>query len=737
MADPSTIPTLTIDGTDAESWGILGLRVRETLSDGYRLSVRAVAEQPPELDDLIGKDASCVLRTPAGERTFRGVVLEIADEHRADTRVWVEVVIGSRIELLKLGRDHRWFQEKSVPDIVKEVLDGAGLSGMHEWSITATYEPRDYVAQYAESDFQFVTRLLGEEGIGFLVRDLADATSYVFFDDDKSFEPMEGDSVLRERTSGPNDESTFALRSDRLRASSDEVRQRDYDLEHPATNLDTEKLADGSAAREIYVHPGDYVDTGRGQRLTDRWLERVRMLRRTMRGESDCVRLAPGRIFTLERARREASNGDYLVLEVEHACEPVGENPDEIVPSLAYACSVSAIPIDVPYRPARVEAPVLGVQPAFVTVPGGEEIHSDSFGRVKVRYPWDRSGITDDQSSFWLRVGQVALGGSMILPRIDFEVLVDFELGDLDRPAVSGHLYHAELPPPYALPGGRTRSSFQTATTGGGAGSNELRFEDAAGAEEIYINASKDLNASIDDNMDFKVAANETVVIGANNSLGVKAPHKTVVTGNRTMVVSGNQNVDVGADYSDGTGANLSVTVSGSRMVKSGGDHNETIGGTLTRSVDGMHVIIGLAGINRTVVGSSTVKVNAIWAEVAGAARGLTITGSYSETISAAKLIKAKGMTVNCGAAFTMNAAAHVVKAGGGRSDTAKGALALTGSAFKVKAKSIVFEAESKLVFRGGGGVIELTKAGMVKIKAPSITVENSKALNQIMHKSN
>src|SRR5690606_6382945 len=119
-------------------------------------------------------------------------------------------------------------------------------------------------------------------------------------------------------------------------------------------------------------------------------------------------------------------------------------------------------------------------------------------GRAKVRFVWDRSGITDDKSSTWLRVGQLALGGSMVIPRVDFEVLVDFELGDLDRPAISGsgHLYNAEKAPPYALPGGKTVSSMQTATTEGGPGANELRFEDAAGSEEIFINASRDLIAS-------------------------------------------------------------------------------------------------------------------------------------------------------------------------------------------------------------------------------------------------
>src|SRR5205085_3726845 len=137
---------------------------------------------------------------------------------------------------------------------------------------------------------------------------------------------------------------------------------------------------------------------------------------------------------------------------------------------------------------------------------------------------------------------------------------------------------------------------------------------------------------------------------------------------------------------------------------------------------------------SRSVVGNSTTHVKAVWAEVCGTARGLSVTGSYTETVSLAKLIKAKNVSVTCGAAYSMKSAAHIVKADGNRTDEALAGIALTGTAFKVKAKSIVMEATSKLVFRGGAGVIELSSSGAVKIKAPKITVENSDVLNQMMH---
>ncbi|MCC6873957.1 MAG: type VI secretion system tip protein VgrG [Sandaracinaceae bacterium] len=744
MADgDSTLCTIAIDGTTSTAWSVSHVETVESIFAGYRVQVRAVALEAPELDAWIGKDATVVVATRGGERSFHGVVLEIGDEARPDGRAFlVDVVVGARIELLKLGRDHRIFQDKTVPDIVREVIDAAGFGDKCEWSINATYEPHAYVVQYGESDYDFITRLLHEEGIGFFVQDTADAETYVFFDDDTAFTAIDGESLIRERGAENVTFETLLVTDDRSRVASDKVMLRDYDFASPGTDLSTTAETPETTSREVYLHPGGYIDTGRGQRLADRLLERLQALTRTIRGSSDCVRLAPGRYFTLSDAAREGLNGDFVVLEAHHRCEPDPASAGEpsMHPALVYECEIRAFPVDVPYRPQLAAPPpwLAGVQPAFVTVPGGEEIHSEELGRVKVRFPWDRSGITDDKSSTWLRVGQVALGGSMILPRVDFEVLVGFEMGDLDRPAISGHLYNADKPPPYALPGGKTRSSIQTATTAGGPGANELRFEDSAGAEEIFINASKDLIASVDNETSWNVTSNQTRSIGSNNTLAVTADHNSAVVGSRASTVSGNQSVDVGGDYGDGTGGDLSLTISGMRKVQVGGDHNEASGGTLSRTVGSMQIITGLAGVQRAVVGDSTTTVSALWAELAGRARGLSVTGSYTETISAAKLIKAKSVTINCGAAYTMNAAAELVKAGGGRTDDALGAVALTaGGALKIKATNIVIEAKSKLVFRGGGGVIELTKAGMVKVKAPSITIKNAKALNQIMHKSN
>ncbi|MFK7989799.1 MAG: type VI secretion system Vgr family protein [Sandaracinaceae bacterium] len=734
---------LTVQDCATELWIIVGIEACERVFAPTEVIVRARTSEPPDLEAMLGKEASVELRLDdAPSRFFHGVVVDASDIALSHDAFEVELQVHSSLALLRWGRDHRIFQEQTVEEVVSDVLARAGVDAKCEWMLNGSYEPHANIVQYAESDYAFVTRLLFEEGIGFFIQQSEDDERVFFFDDDGAYLPISGESLLNVQRMGGARRQGLSHLARVHRVAPDQVSQRDYDLENPSTDLTTNAESANATGREVYLHPGQYTDSGRGQQLTDRTLERLRARCTTTEGSSNVPALSAGSYFTSAGSPRAEADGDHLILEVNHHLRPVddGDAVEAVGQALDYENTFESIPLDVPYRPlTAAPAPTLcGPQHAIVTVPGGEEIHADENGRTKVRFLWDRSGIVDDKSSTWLRVGQLALGGSMVMPRIDFEVLVDFELGDLDRPAVSGHLYNAELPPPYALPGGATVSSMQTATTEGGPGANELRYEDAAGSEEIFLNASKDMNASVDNNTSWSVGANQTVDVGSNNTLSVTSNTLISVAGNRTLDVGANQSTNVGGDLGDGVGADLSVSIGGNRMVQVGGDHSENTNGSLTRTVGSLQCLTGIAGYSRTVVGDATIDVGAAWAEMAGGARSVDIAGSYSETIGALKFIMAKNITVGCEATYVMNGAAELVKAGGGRTDNADGVVSLTaGGALTCKAKNIVFEADSKLVFRAGGVSIELTKAGAVTVKAPSITIKNAKVLNQIMHKSN
>jgi type VI secretion system secreted protein VgrG len=488
----------------------------------------------------------------------------------------------------------------------------------------------------------------------------------------------------------------------------------------------------------VYLHPGGFSDPADGKRLARLRLEGLRASTWQLSGRSNCPRLEAGRTFTLGEHPRAKLNGEHVILVVTHSASIEFDSQSGHTTDTAYANHFMAMPRALPYRPPVLAAPELGgVHIAFVTCPTGEEIHTDKDGRVKVRFPWDRAGKTDDSSSTWLRVGQLALGGSMILPRKDFEVMVDYELGDIDRPLVTGHLYNGLSKPPYELPAHAARSSIQSATTGGGPGANELRFDDSAGGEEMMLNASKDLTIGVDNNSSWLAGAKESLTVGSNLVLSVGANHFANVKTSRALSVGGPQTIDVGGDYADGVGGSESVTIGGSRHVKCG-NHFEGCAATLHRTVGGLQSVTGIAGYQRKIAGASTTKVGGVWAEIAGQSRSSMCGGGRTETVGALKLIKAQQVSVSCGTAYTAEVGAYSTQCGGGRTDSAKAAVSIAaGGGMSVKATNIAIEAKSSLRLTAGACVIKLSSGGSVSIKAPSIDLAGVKALTQILHKSN
>jgi len=325
----------------------------------------------------------------------------------------------------------------------------------------------------------------------------------------------------------------------------------------------------------------------------------------------------------------------------------------------------------------------------------------------------------------------------MIIPRVGFEVLVDFELGDIDRPEIGGHLYYGEAMPPYSLPGAAVRSSYQTNTTDGGAGANELRFDDSAGSEEIFINASYDYITTVANNASINVANDETYDVGSNRVLSVTADCTRSIGANETIDIGANQTVTVGGSMSVGIGGSLTTTIGAMRKATIGGDLDESVVGNMTRDVGALQSITGIAGCVRQVVGDCTTSVSAAWLETIGDSRMVSVSGAFSEKVGALKMIKAKTVGVSAGAAYAMTAAVEKVKTGGARNDEAKGAVAISAAGgMKVKAADIVFTADSKLVFKGGAITLELKSSGQVKIKAPKVKVKKADVLSQAIHKS-
>lgn len=719
---------------------IVGFAVSESLFDGHRASIGLVVSGDPiDPDTLLGKKATLTINVEGGTpRAFHGDVFAVEITVGYSTSFLLSVEVRARLDRLKVGRNCRIFQDESIKDVVTKLLSDASLTGAtaFSWTATAGADPHPFIVQYNESDFAFMCRLLAEEGIGFAVHNDAQNDVVVFFDDATSLPVIEGDAELFDRDADTDlrQLDVFWELRDFHRACSDEAMRRDYDFEDAAKDLDVTEKAAGSTGREVYQHPGNYkLKSPDGKRHVERMLQALQMGKRTMRGFTSCPRLEPGKYFSAQLHPRPAVNTDHLVLNVNHLARSTSDDPSS--PHLSYENTIVTIPKGIPYRPqAAPSPPVLGgVHLAFVTTPG-EDIEVDEAGRVKVRFPWDRRGILDDKSSTGLRVGQFALGGSMIHPRKDFEVIVDFELGDVDRPFVSGHLYNGELKPPYALPAGKVRTTMQSATTGGSGGANEIRYDMTAGAEEMFINASHDAVTSVENESGSIVGNNQTVSIGANHKVSVGSNYTARVTSNRTLTCSSNQTINVTADYSHTVGGSKTITIDGTRKITVGGDHPENVKTTLDRTVDGMQVVTGITGYTRKVLGASTTKCD-IWAEIANARASSA--ASRSETVTALKFIKSKNFAMSAGGAYALTCASQDVTCGGSRTDQAGAALGVTAATLKVKAKNIVVSAENSIKVVVGAIVITLSSGGAVKMVAPTVDMTGVKELNQMQQKIN
>ncbi len=731
---PRTISyQLALDGREPADLRVEEVTATEGLGEAYRVAVRAVSHTPVDVDALLGKPSTLRILVDDAVRCFHGVLFEASiDALRADA-FRIDVVIAPRLALLELGQSSRIFQELSIPDIARQVLEEGGIAaGEISLALSGAHPVRKYVVQRNESDLAFLGRLLAEEGITIAVHNDARADRLLLFDDSTALPPIAARPLLDRDLSAGRTDSVFDLRVTQ-RASSDAAMLRDYDFKRPAFDLSAREAHKASTGCEVYEHAGRITSEPEAKRVAKLALEHLIGERRTVVSGSDCPFVEAGRTLEVEAHPRRDLRGKYTVLRAVHR----GHVRDEGLAT--YENRFDAVPVGTLWRPRRIGPPSPpGTEVAFVTGPSGQEQHAEEFGRVKVRFPWDRSGIQDDKSSTWLRVGQLPLGGSMILPRVGFEVLVDHELGDLDRPLVTGHLYNGEAAPPYALPGGATRSALQSATLGGAPGANELRFEDAAGDEEIFLHASKDLSLSVENDATFSVGNNETVSVGASHTLSVGTDHVAEVGANRTLSVVASQSTTVEGDYSEGIGGSETVGVGGMRKVQVGGDFTEKCDATMSRTVGMLQSVTGIGGYDREIVGNATTHVAAAWMELCGQSRGLSVGGVFTETVGGLKMIKAQQMSVSCGAAYAVTAGSENVKTGESRTDASRVALAISvGGGWSVKAQNITITAKNKLTVIGGSCTIELSSDGKVRIKAPKIELTGTRDLTQVKHESN
>lgn len=623
----------------------------------------------------------------------------------------------------------RVFQDKSPVEVIKAILADAGLDSAVEWRLRQTYAPRELLCQYRETELDFVHRLLEEEGISYFFLHDADGHRLVFVDDAAAFAPQDGAPPVLlsvRQGAGPSALPVVEL-SRRKTLRPTELALRDYDFEKPDVFPAASVPAPGNWAVRHFEYPGGFTRSAEGLRKAKGRLSALRGDVDLCRGKSRAAGLLCGTPATIVGATEPFLQGEFVVVELRSRGELGGE-----------ACENEfvAIPRDAPFATRRrTRKPrIQGVQTAIVTGPSNEpqSVHVDKYGRIKVRFLWDRSGKQDDTSSCWLRVSQLGLGGSMILPRVGWEVSVGFLEGDPDRPIVLGRAFNAEDTPPYALPGAAASSSLKSMSTPGGAGHNEIKMSDVAGSQGLSISAKKDLNVatgndknetvgvnedhSVGSNYALSIGANQSVTVGANQSVDVGNALQIKVTGAQVTSVGGNDQVHAKANFVEKVGGTRDYKVGGNQITISCGVRQQ-ITGAFTRDVGSIQANVSLASIDDNMLSTHDEKASAIIAQLVAGTSVESVTTTKDQTSLAGELhmvgalsTQAKGVKQFIGGVHLRNVSGdYVVQApqivlaggvgkfnGGGSSIKLNGGpVTLQGSKISIQAVLIVKEAAS------------------------------------------
>ncbi|MFZ4859452.1 MAG: type VI secretion system Vgr family protein [Desulfuromonadaceae bacterium] len=613
-------------------------------------------------EDIIGESVTVSIDLPWGKKRYlNGIVSRFAQTSgggtsTGDTRVSTyRLTMVPWFWLLSRSAESRIYQKMTVPEIVEKVFRELGFSEF-TLKLQGTYAKRDYCVQYRETHFNFISRLLEDEGIHYFFEHTDGKHKMVLADSSQANIPCQDQKSASYQTSLQDNKDedfiTALEKTQELRPA--KYTLNDFNFKIPNTSLKVDlpsKYPLGSGDREIYDYPGEFDNKTEGERFARIRMEEEEAQITTITGTGNCRAFSTGFRFTLNNFYRMDMNGkEFVLTSIEHhASQTVQAGGD-----FQYGNRFTCIPVDVPFRPSRITPKpfVQGAQTAIVVGPHGEEIYPDEHGRVKVQFHWDRKGKKDENSSCWVRVSQLWAGagwGSMFIPRIGHEVIVDFLEGDPDQPIITGRVYHGTNKPPYSLPDHKTRSTIKSDTTKGGEGSNELRFEDKKGHEEIYIHGEKDWKIRIKNDKNQKIGHDEvlrvlnnrTKSVGANQNITVGENHTESIGMSMSLTVGLNTTETVAINKAETIGAAKELTIGGAYQVTVGGVMNETVGGAKMEEVGGYRAEI-VGGYNQITVGEDLT-------EKIGGNATLTVSKKLSEEADDITITAKSKLTLVCG----------------------------------------------------------------------------------------
>lgn len=601
--DPSKFP-LRLEG-DCESFKLLPISAKATerVSHVSSFEVHFYCENKNlMLEDIVGKTMHLVAESEdrSAKRWFRGTCISAEFVSLMDFGAIFKAEVRSWLWFLTRRTDLRIYQNLTVVEIIQSVLEEYGFSGDLQLQLSHTYEAREYCVQYRETDLDFIDRLMQEEGIYYYFDHEPNVEKMVLIDDMGKHVSIAEPSDLEYRdysmrsTHESVDPYVFSW-SGQENVRSAKVVLEDYNFTTSTATLTSENKTTRKPhyldeKNERYDYPGHFRSADLGEHRARVRMESEAVAQHIVTGVSDAVHLAVGCLFKIDKLpRTKGEPKEVLLLECVHeliqlealydqsmnwseeTLEKIGLKSDEKEPHMVRFSVMDALSLQFRAPFVTPWPKVGGIHTAMVTGPGGEEIHTDEYGRIKVQFHWDRDGNKDENTTCWVRTMMPWTGknwGAIAIPRIGQEVVISFEEGDPDRPLCIGMLYNDKTMPPYALPENKTQSGVKTNSSKGGGGFNELMFEDKKGEELVRFQAEKDYEQIVKNNATITVGV-EKMDSGDLTQTIYNDFTETVNQGNHTTTIEqGDHNTTVSMGDLDVTVSSGKITVSAAQSIE-------------------------------------------------------------------------------------------------------------------------------------------------------------------------
>ncbi|MDN7873888.1 type VI secretion system tip protein VgrG [Burkholderia aenigmatica] len=641
----------TLDGSD-ELGRLFEFRI-EALADSHSLSLK----------DMLGKPVTVrIEQQDLSTRYLNGIVARASlAGRRAERYYGYELIVRPWLWLATRRSDCRIFQNKTVPEIVQEVLSTYGFP--IENHLAESYVPRDYCVQYNETDAAFVSRLMEFEGIYFWFRHAEDTHTLMLGDAMSSHTVLPGYETIpyiaRDRTAIADEEHIDGW----LPAQEVSVGRHqttDYDYTKPRADLLSQKVDPRGHDHDSFASfewPGGYRDDAPGAHYSRVRLEEQQAEHERANADTDVRGVAPGYLFTLEHCPRADQNREYLIVRCQYRFQENAYASDQGAEAVVHQTMMLVQPSSLPYRSPR-DTPrprTNGPQTATVVGPPGEEIWTDQYGRVKLQFRWDRYGQSNQDSSCWVRVSSPWAGGGfggVQIPRVGDEVVVDFLNGDPDEPIVTGRVYNGEKMPPWGLPGSATQSGLLSRSSPGGTTdhANAFRFEDKKGAEQLWMHAERNFDAETEADHSLSVGNNHTHTVGNDETMQVKNNRQRSVGQNETVNIGKSRVAQIGVDETHGVGGNRTRTVGKNETVTISANRDATIGGVHTETV--------VKGKTETIGEAKTLNVGKMYQTTSQDMKTL-VASAHTEEIGTRTSTIAKAHTHTVGGEHTVNVGAN------------------------------------------------------------------------------